>query len=643
MLKKLLWHFLSGFLAFVFVFHKTDAKTLPSKNYPLSKKGRFLFPINPGKPASLTGNMGEIRSNHFHGGLDIRTGWASGLPVFAAKEGYVSRVLMAGEGYGNTLFITHPDGFVTVYAHLESLSQPLHDYVKRQQYELKSFEIDLNFRKDVFRVKQGDTVAISGNTGSSRGPHLHFEIRDTAGITYNPLAFGFEEVKDNLPPVADRLALYPLDIHGRINGKYERTEIQIREAGKEFIATSIPEISGTIGLEIKARDRINNGTSNGGIYCIEMFLDDKLIYFHNLNQFPYQKTNHVNQLINYRHFRLSGEKFQKLYSPDGYFQSAFMPRDQKGKISIPPGKISLAEIHLWDVYGNKRVCKIRLKGAENKTPAMQAAKPAERLKYDVMDNTLVITTNGQGRESSELLLFREGKPHPLLPAVVSGNEYTYLHDLRKMLPDSAVLTDKAKIAFSFVAGVSPAEGGSFSLPGVGITIPPGILFDTLYLEAKKEEKDLVRINSSLIPLTGMATISQTCAACPRADSARYRAYAEAMSGTFNKSLYTERRNGNLFFNSKYLGRFKTLKDSTPPVIKMGICNESWAKFNVYDNLSGLHKMDAYLNGEWILMVWDKKQNLLYADPWHWQKPMRGEFKLVVSDQAGNVSTFTRQL
>lgn len=639
MLKRLSGHFIFSLLCLL----PALCQAGNSKKYPLSKKGNFLFPINPGKPGSLTGNMGEIRSNHFHGGLDIRTGWASGVPVYAAKEGYVSRVFMAGEGYGNTLFITHPDGFVTVYAHLESLARPLHDYVKRQQYELKTFEIDLNFRKDVFRVNQGDTVAISGNTGSSRGPHLHFEIRDTAGITYNPLAFGFEEIKDNLSPVVDKLALYPLDIQTRINGKFERTEILVKEAGKEFIATSLPEVSGTLGLEIKARDRINNGTSNGGIYCIEMYIDGKLVYFHNLQQFPHEKTNHVNQLINYRHFRLSGEKFQKLYSPDGYFQSGFMPRDQKGKISIPPGKISLAEIHLWDVYGNKRICKIKLKGAEAKVPVLPPAEPAKKLKYDILDNTLIISSNGKGTESEAIALYKDGKAQALSPAYATATERIFLHDLRRILPDSAVLTDKAKIVFSFVAGVSPAEGGSFSLPGVGITIPPGILFDTLYLEAKKEEKDLVRINSSLIPLTGMATISQTCAACPGADSARYRAYAEAMSGTFNKSLYTERRNGNLFFNSKYLGRFKTLKDTTPPLIKTGICNESWAKFNVYDNLSGLHKMDAYLNGEWILMVWDKKQHLLYADPWPWQKPMKGEFKLVVSDHAGNVSTFTRKL
>jgi murein DD-endopeptidase MepM/ murein hydrolase activator NlpD len=636
-------HLIFNILLLTWALLQAKANSPFRKKYPQSKKGNFIFPINPGKPGSLTGNMGEIRSNHFHGGLDIRTGWASGVPVFAAKDGYISRVLMAGEGYGNTLFITHPDGFVTVYAHLESLSQPLHDYVKRQQYELKTFEIDLNFRKDIFSVKQGDTVAISGNTGSSRGPHLHFEIRDTAGITYNPLAFGFEEIKDNLSPVVDKLAIYPLDIQGRINGKFERTEVLVREAGKEFIATSIPQVSGTIGLEIKARDRINNGTSNGGIFCIEMYLNGKLVYFHNLYQFPHAKTNHVNQLINYRHFRLSGEKFQKLYSPDGYFQASFMPEDKKGKILIPPGENGLIEIHLWDVKGNKRVCNLKLKGTEN-TPKLNPSSPeASKLKYEVSENTLAIKANGRGPETGQLSLFKDGKTFPVSPAYSDGNEWVYLHDLRKSLPDSAVLNEKAKVQFSFIAPVIPQKGGNYSLPGMGITLPPEILFDTLYLEAKKDEKGILQINSSLIPMAGFATISVPGPSVLESDSIRYRAYAEALNGNFNKSLFTENRNGNLFFNSKYLGRFKTLKDSIPPKIKMGVCNESWAKFNVYDNLSGLKKMDAYLNGEWILMVWDKKQHLLYADPWPWQKPMKGEFKLVVSDNAGNVCTFIKKL
>jgi len=612
--------------------------------FPKSKKGNFIFPINPGKQGSLTGNMGEIRSNHFHGGLDIRTGWASGLPVIASKGGYVSRVVIAGEGYGNTIFITHPDGYVTLYAHLERLNNSLHDYVKRQQYEKKTFAIDLLFKKDIFKIEQGDTIAISGNTGSSRGPHLHFEIRDTLGIVHNPLSFGFQEIKDNLSPLVDRIAIFPLEINSRINGKFERKEILVKEAGKEFLAIETPKISGTIGLEIKARDRINNGTSNGGIFCIEMYLDGKLIYFHNLNQFPIEKTNHVNQLINYRHFRLSGEKFQKLYSPDGYFQTINMPESKKGRITIPHGSVGNIEIFLWDVQGNKRIARLKLAGEANLGfQTGDPVKKASRITHDVCDNTLIIKSNGSSEIDNLVQLFVGEKIINLEPKYKDGIEYVYLYNLKNGLPDSAIVSKEVKKHFSFKAIISPEKGIKSSFNEAGITIPGESLFDTLYLELEKNEKNEIMVNSSLIPMAGLMTISSTCDACSNSDSSKFRGYAEAMNGTFNKSLYTEYQNGNLYSNTKYLGKFKNLKDSIAPIIRAGVCNSNNCRFNIYDNLSGIKDIEATINGEWILMVWDKKQHLIYADPWPWQKPLKGEFQLVVKDNSGNTSIFKRTL
>ena len=621
---------------FLFCF-SADIHALPV----LSKKGAFLFPIKPGQPASLTGNMGEIRSNHFHGGLDIRTGWGSGLPVLAVKDGYISRVSMAGEGYGNTIFMTHPDGFVTLYAHLEKLSEPLHSAVKKKQYELKSFEVDLEFKPGQFVFRQGDEIALSGNTGSSRGPHLHFEIRDTSGMVYNPLSFGFSEVRDLLPPVVDQLALSPLDINGRVKGRFERTEIPVKEAGKEFIATQTAEITGTVGIEIRARDRISNGTSNGGVFCFEMYRDGKLIYYHNMSQFPFSKSNHVNQLINYRNFRLSAEKFQKLYYPDGYFQSKNVPEAQHGKIRLQPGEKASIEIHLWDVHGNKRICKLNLKGAPASGLPTSLGKDVTRIQHEVLDNILHIRCNGDPSPDGNLFLFAKGKKWSLPAAYREEGNLVFLHDLRDALPDSVRAGEACSRKFNFAGSFQPGQNHALSLPGLGLTIKESCLFDTLHLEAERDENGICRLNTSLTPLSDYMTLSLP--SLPTSDASRQVVCAEALSGVFSKAMPTENRNGNLFFTSKYLGRFRIQTDSVPPVIKPAVCNASQARFDIYDQLSGIASFEASINGEWILMVYDKKRHLLYSEPWPSQLPMKGDFVLRVSDKAGNTRVYNRKI
>ena len=147
----------------------------------------FSFPIKPGKKNFLSGNFGELRSNHFHGGLDVKTDYRTGLPVYCAADGYVSRIVVSSFGYGSVLFVTHPNGFVTVYAHLEKFNYTIGKFVKELQYKRQSFDIEYKPSPYQFPVTNGQLIAYSGNSGSSGGPHLHFEIRDTSNNLYNPL------------------------------------------------------------------------------------------------------------------------------------------------------------------------------------------------------------------------------------------------------------------------------------------------------------------------------------------------------------------------------------------------------------------------------------------------------------------------
>ncbi|MDX5346044.1 MAG: M23 family metallopeptidase, partial [Hymenobacteraceae bacterium] len=182
--------------------------------------GYFKFPIKPGQQNYLSGTMGEIRSNHFHGGIDVKTDQKIGLPVYAAADGYVSRIKMSSYGYGNIIYLTHPNGKITTYAHLSEYAPALADYVLKKQYEQETFDIELFPEKNKFAFKKGDVIAYSGNTGGSGGPHLHFEIRDTEDNLYNPLQYRFSEIKDSTPPTVSAFALKTMSIDARVNGKF---------------------------------------------------------------------------------------------------------------------------------------------------------------------------------------------------------------------------------------------------------------------------------------------------------------------------------------------------------------------------------------------------------------------------------------
>ena len=171
-----------------------------------AQENPYMFPIKPGQQNYLSGTMGELRGAHFHGGIDIKTGGATGLKIYAAADGYISRIKVDGGGYGNALYIAHPQlGTTTVYGHLKKFNKEISEFVLNEQYKRKRFAIDLYPENDQFQVKKGDIMAFSGNSGGSAGPHLHFEIRDQYQRPTNPLNNQIAEIRDNISPTVQKI------------------------------------------------------------------------------------------------------------------------------------------------------------------------------------------------------------------------------------------------------------------------------------------------------------------------------------------------------------------------------------------------------------------------------------------------------
>jgi len=202
--------------------------------YSKIEKGYYQFPIQPERTNYLAGNMGELRASHFHAGLDIKTNGVEGLNVYAAAEGYVSRIAVSTGGYGNAVYVVHPNGTTTVYAHLQRFNKELAKYVLESQYKQKSFTVNLFPDRGRFKLKKGEVLGYSGNSGSSTGPHLHFEIRDANQEVLDPLRIGFTEIKDKIAPIAERIALKTMNINSRVNGQFGRFEFNLEKRGNEY-------------------------------------------------------------------------------------------------------------------------------------------------------------------------------------------------------------------------------------------------------------------------------------------------------------------------------------------------------------------------------------------------------------------------
>lgn len=337
---------LFGTLIFLLAFKVSGAQ--PS--YP---QGYFRNPLKI--PIMLAGNFGECRPGHFHSGMDIKTGGHENEPVFAAADGYVSRIKMEPGGFGHGLYITHPNGYTTLYAHLNDFVPALQRYVRQQQYAKESWTVELQLSPDQFPVKKGQQIAWSGNTGGSTAPHLHFEIRDTkTEHPLNPQLFGFD-VKDTRPPVPTKLVVYRMP--DNLNSYPEDQHfIPLREKNGVYqpAEDTFDVYYGRAGVGIVANDFMNGSTNTLAFLTAEWYEDDVLQGRIFLDDIGYDETRYINAYADYYHHFKTGEWSQCLFRQQGneltrIYQSM---NNDRGILSASEGAYHRIRIELKDAAGN---------------------------------------------------------------------------------------------------------------------------------------------------------------------------------------------------------------------------------------------------------------------------------------------------
>ncbi len=322
----------------------------------------FQNPLNI--PLYLSGTFGELRTNHFHAGLDIKTNQIEGLKVFASAEGYVSRIKISAWGYGKALYITHPNGYTTVYAHLKKFNKKIEAFLKTKQYEKESYEIQLFPKPNELTIEKGEVIAYSGSTGGFVGPHLHFEIRDHNSKPINPMLFGID-IKDTKRPNINVLMVYPQNDSSQVNQSNAPLQINFKSLADGNLLADKITATGEIGFGINTYDRLNGAMNKNGIYNMSMTANGQKVYEHEVETFSFAESKYLNLLIDYDRYANLKQRVQRCFVHPSNKLSVYKNIINNGVLSIVDSLTYNVIIVVKDFEGNKKSLTIPIQGKKD--------------------------------------------------------------------------------------------------------------------------------------------------------------------------------------------------------------------------------------------------------------------------------------
>lgn len=540
---------------------------------------------------SLAGNFGEIRPNHFHAGFDIRTGNREGLPVYAAADGYVSRIKVSPYGYGKALYIVHPNGYTTVYGHLQSFHGNIAAYCKTAQYSIQSFELDSAISASALPVKKGDLIGLSGNTGGSQGPHLHFEVRETLSeMPVNPYFFGYQ-IADTVKPRITELVVYPLSEDSEVNGKKISEKIApIYKKGKyTYLPADTVTVKGEIGFGIECYDRETGSTNNNGVYSIELQTGGKRVYYHEMEKFSFENSRYVNAHIDYVEKQKHNRKIQKCFIAKNNKINIYKDVINQGRIYFKDDSIHWIRFIVKDFAGNATELMLKVKSIahDNKLRPVIGV-PVDHTFYCEKEN-----------------YFNKDDIQVLIPAgaLYDDVEFKYDLDFKFSQPTSM------KGTYSPLQKVMSDEIALQK--AIKLSLKPNRLPDSLQ--------------------------SKSCIVSIDAKGKR----------TYEGGHYSE---GWVIAHPKTFGNFAVAVDTTAPGLRLAfkpamsdkIINLTRSKtigITATDNLSGIRKYKASIDDQWVLCEYEMKKDLLFYTFDEKVTPGVHTFFIEVSDDKQNKRTF----
>jgi hypothetical protein len=521
----------------------------------------------------LSGTFGELRSSHFHSGLDIKTQRKEGLKVYTVAEGYVSRIKISHFGYGKAIYITHPNGYTSVYGHLQKFSKRIEKYIKECQYNKESFEVEVFTSSEELLIDTNEIIAYSGNTGGSGGPHLHFEIRDNQERPINPLLFGLE-VKDSQAPFVSGIYAYPKDENAVINGENKR--VPLRLIPKKSGDYEVENISayGTIGFGVTTYDKQDLAPNKNGVNNIQTFFNGNKSLEIDFKRFSFSESKHIKRLIDYEYFKSQRARIQKLFIQKNNPLSLYKDAYDNGYIRVQDSTSSVYKIRIRDYNQNETWITVPVNGS-----------------YETKVNEEIA-------DVSQKFLVYSDQPTVLEANNVKVNFY------KNTLYDDTFIDFKVKSDTLFLHEDNVPMQKNFY-----------INYDLSNYKTKHQDKIFI---------------------------ARLYGYYKRPS-----YVYTKRKGDIISAGSKTFGTYTLVMDTVAPTIKpVNFQDKKWLSKYRYltvtidDELSGISKYRATVNGKWILMEYDYKTKTLTHDfNDNIVKDTQNELKIIVTDNIGNSSTF----